>query len=232
MHKLLWSWAAFALASAVVPSLPAYGECQASTVLPVLTLPVLTLPPLQATSPAVSSPSLAVPSWRKAVDLGQFKVTFYWLVEEDAYSGRKTSPLYGTDGKLVGRFTPQFVRDFRTESCAQLGDGTIISYMKRANRCQVVDEPIGVNGFTLKELKSVAVDPSVIPVGSRLYIPEAEGVTFSDSSCHNGVFYAHDIGGAIKGNRIDIYLGPKSNLDFFRSTALYGPGYVRVYLLQ
>ena len=37
---------------------------------------------------------------------------------------------------------------------------------------------------------------------------------------------------AIKGNRIDVYLGPKSNMDLFRSTAMCRSGDVEVYLLQ
>ena len=47
-------------------------------------------------------------------------------------------------------------------------------------------------GTTLTEGRTIAVDPSVIPLGSRVFI---EGY---------GVFIAEDTGGAIKGNKIDI----------------------------
>jgi 3D (Asp-Asp-Asp) domain-containing protein len=182
---------------------------------------------------ALPPPQPAKPSQlRKGSYLGRFKVTFYWLVEEDAYSGEKSCPLYTTDGRVLGRFTPQFVRDFRTESCALLSDGRIISYIKRANCCQVVDVPVGANGFSLVELKSVAVDPAVIPVGSTIYIPEAEDAPLSNGTFHNGVFRAHDVGSAIKGDRIDVYLGLKSNMDSFHSTELCRSGEVDVYLLQ
>lgn len=44
----------------------------------------------------------------------------------------------------------------------------------------------------------VAVDPSVVPLGSKVY------VTSSDGSWSYGVASAEDTGGAIKGNRIDL----------------------------
>ena len=59
----------------------------------------------------------------------------------------------------------------------------------------------------------VAVDPSVIPLGSRLFISG-----YSDSALPKGGFYAvaNDMGGAIQGNRIDIFLpGGRSNADAF-----------------
>jgi len=43
------------------------------------------------------------------------------------------------------------------------------------------------------QARVVAVDPSVIPLGSKV---EIKGY---------GVYYAEDIGGAIKGNRIDVF---------------------------
>lgn len=50
---------------------------------------------------------------------------------------------------------------------------------------------------------SVAVDPKVIPLGSKLFISG-----YSDPFLPKGGFYARavDVGGAIKGDRIDIYL--------------------------
>lgn len=55
---------------------------------------------------------------------------------------------------------------------------------------------------------SVAVDPHVIALGSKLYISG-----YTDPYLPKGGFYARavDVGGAIKGNRIDIYL-PRTSL--------------------
>lgn len=50
---------------------------------------------------------------------------------------------------------------------------------------------------------SIAVDPSVIPLGSEVLI------VFDDDrrSKYTGIYKAVDTGGAIKGNRIDIFFG-------------------------
>lgn len=57
------------------------------------------------------------------------------------------------------------------------------------------NDPITSTGKKPRPYHTLAVDPKVIPYGSRVYIPE-----------FNKVFIAEDCGGAIKGNRIDIYM--------------------------
>jgi 3D (Asp-Asp-Asp) domain-containing protein len=54
----------------------------------------------------------------------------------------------------------------------------------------------------LRYYQSVAVDPSVIPLGSRVYVP-----AYSHDG-HGGWFIAQDTGGAINGHHIDIYRSP------------------------
>ena len=66
----------------------------------------------------------------------------------------------------------------------------------------------------------VAVDPSIIPLGSRLYIETADG------SFIYGTAVAADTGGAIKGNRIDLCFNT-------RQEALnFGRRQVKVYILK
>ena len=66
----------------------------------------------------------------------------------------------------------------------------------------------------------VAVDPRVIRLGSNLYVESMDG--WSDY----GYARAEDIGGAIKGDRIDLFIAS-------RSTALrFGRRNVRVYVLE
>lgn len=48
--------------------------------------------------------------------------------------------------------------------------------------------------------KTIAVDPKVIPLGSLVYVTSVDGVSWS-----YGPAYAHDVGGGIKGNIIDLF---------------------------
>jgi 3D (Asp-Asp-Asp) domain-containing protein/LysM repeat protein len=56
----------------------------------------------------------------------------------------------------------------------------------------------GVNLKTNPDAKVIAVDPTVIPLGSKVYV---EGYGYAT---------AEDIGGAIKGNRIDVFIPTQS----------------------
>lgn len=163
--------------------------------------------------------------------LGKFKVTYYWVVEESDYPKSRTTPLYTVDGKLLGRFSSAFVKDFKTESAARLRDGRCISYLKRSDKVKVVDRFLGHGGFTLTELKSIAVDPEIIPLGSKLYIPQFEGVSVNDRQL-NGVFYAHDIGSAVKGKHIDVFIGKRDYMRFLSSAGVKSSGFVDIYLLE
>lgn len=69
----------------------------------------------------------------------------------------------------------------------------------------------GVKGFKLVPFRTIAVDPSVIPYGSALFIPAIKGLEFTlqsgSKARHDGYFFAADTGAAIKGNHIDFFIG-------------------------
>jgi len=73
-------------------------------------------------------------------------------------------------------------------------------------------------------LGTIAVDPSIIPFGSKLYVT---GYDFSGLPTGGFTATASDAGGAIKGNRIDIFV-PGSP----QYVSGFGFQYVKVYVLD
>ncbi len=71
------------------------------------------------------------------------------------------------------------------------------AYTAGCNGCSGITST-GINLKKNSDLKVIAVDPSVIPLGSKVYV---EGY---------GYAIAGDTGGAIKGNKIDVFIPTKS----------------------
>lgn len=77
---------------------------------------------------------------------------------------------------------------------------------------------VSLAGQTLESARAIAVDPNVIPLGSRVRIK------FDNPNLKhlNGIYRAVDTGGGIKGNRIDLFMGEGSYdacIAFGRQTA-------------
>ena len=77
-------------------------------------------------------------------------------------------------------------------------------YMTQGKRMQVgatayCNDPITSTGTKPIVGRTIAVDPKIIPYGTRVYIPQFDRV-----------FIAEDCGSAIKGHRIDIYMSTEA----------------------
>ena len=76
------------------------------------------------------------------------------------------------------------------------------------------DNPgIGVKDDPLVPYVSVAIDPTVIPMGSHLYLRELDGVLLPGGARSDGCVIAADVGGRIKGLRIDWFVGERAHYD-------------------
>lgn len=82
----------------------------------------------------------------------------------------------------------------------------------RVGATAYTNDPITSTGTKPTEGRTIAVDPTVIPYGSKVYIPQFDRV-----------FIAEDCGSAIKGNRIDIYMDDYNRcMDFgFKTIDIY-----------
>lgn len=84
-----------------------------------------------------------------------------------------------------------------------------------------------IAGKTREQAMSIAVDPNVIPLGSQVKI------TFPEPYTHfNGVYTANDTGGAIKGKKIDIFMGDFGSNNPNQSVWDFGVREVEVQVLK
>lgn len=88
-----------------------------------------------------------------------------------------------------------------------LGTFTLTAYCSCKKCCGKWSGGPTYSGVMPQEGRTIAVDPRVIPLGSRVYI---DGY---------GEFIAEDTGSSIKGNRIDIYMGSHTAARWFADGA-------------
>ena len=94
-----------------------------------------------------------------------------------------------------------------------LGEFKITAYCPCTKCCGKWANGITSTGVTAQANRTIAVDPSVIPYGTRVLIDGNE-------------YFAEDCGGAIKGKRIDIYF------DTHKEALQWGVKYKGVLLVE
>lgn len=153
--------------------------------------------------------------------------TYYYLPYEQAFTGPKSIALPGPNGDTIAMVKDSFFQDFCVEGSGVLEDGRTVNYYGHGGgsdpvcnyghtqaRYHVVGCATGSGGRCVVPMRSLAVDPSVIPMGSRVFIREYAGLVIprlggAGGFTHDGWFVAADTGGAIHQNHIDVYAGPR-----------------------
>lgn len=120
-----------------------------------------------------------------------------------------------------GRIYPLF-----GESCIIMEDGTVLEFT-HADRFQATAYTSGVGDVgeitatgTQARVGAIAVDPKVIPYGTKMFIVTEDGqFVYGEAT-------AEDCGGLIKGNRIDLYF------DTLQECTAFGVRMCQVYFLN
>ena len=75
----------------------------------------------------------------------------------------------------------------------------------------------------LTPFKSVACDQHKFKYGQKFFIPAAQGLSMPDGTTHNGEFTCEDVGGLIKDNHLDFFIGgaKKNPFPFVKSSSKY-----------
>lgn len=156
--------------------------------------------------------------------LGTFRLTYYWISQESEYVGPRNTPLYGTNGRALTNARPDFVSAVSTEGTGILEDGRMINLFGpcRAGTCFFyIDQSkfpygMGSEGNPLHPFKTVAADSNVFEHGTRLYIKELDGVSFtgvngSEDFVHDGCVVVEDTG--VQGKHLDFFAMTRKNYE-------------------
>jgi 3D (Asp-Asp-Asp) domain-containing protein len=140
------------------------------------------------------------------------RASFYYTALETDYPSGSDAVFRTRTGETIARASTEFVRLASIEGSAKLSDGRLVNVdgvVGGERRWRVVYQPFGLDavGCELVPFRSAAVDPSVIPLRTRLYLPETAGMRLPDGQVHDGEWYAVDTGSAIRGGRIDLFMG-------------------------
>ena len=163
-------------------------------------------PPLQQPPPAIDQPA-------------RYQLTYYYVADEHDFDGlARDTTVEDPMCTKIADVSADFFRALTIEGTGRLHDGRIINY---SGMCLCVspcyyevdhDHPygVGVESRALAPFRSVAVDPDVIKIGERLYVPELDGVQMPGEPpwggfVHDGCVVADDRGGHIRGRHIDFF---------------------------
>ena len=95
--------------------------------------------------------------------------------------------------------TESAVWDEPLPEVVNLGEFTVTHYCACSICCGEWADGITATGTVATEGRTIAVDPEVIPYGAEVVLRYEDGT--------EAVYIAEDCGGAIQGNRVDIYMG-------------------------
>jgi 3D (Asp-Asp-Asp) domain-containing protein len=142
-----------------------------------------------------------------------FRNTYYYSVQEADYASQAVdNVIYDLEGKVLAQVSTAFRKQLLIEGTGTLLDGRVVNYagfIDKETRFHVTHHPYGhgVGDCPLDPFRTIAVDPNKIPLGSVVLIKETVGMLLPDGSVHDGLWKAEDIGGAIKSDRVDLFVG-------------------------
>jgi len=167
---------------------------------------------------------------------GQVYNTYYYLASETDYSGAANTVLNDANCNPIATVPAAYSDAACIEGSGRLKDGRVVNYEASCScgrpcptggivcwkALNPVTQPWGQGAFSnaLVPMHSIAVDRNEFALKTVLYLPAFDGMQVPATGgvaafTHDGCFRADDVGGAINGNHIDIFAGPKSMWQHF-----------------
>ena len=161
---------------------------------------------------------LITTSFKHEAGYTDVQLTWYWRVDHDRLPALdKIYEVKNRAGKVIGHAGQERLKRIWMEGSGLLADGSLINLVDafefHNSTYMIVDQekyPWGLDsmGNALTPLRTIAVDPDIIPLGSKVYIPEFDqNPNITQLVSHDGCFVASDTGHDFTEERIDVFSG-------------------------
>jgi 3D (Asp-Asp-Asp) domain-containing protein len=184
----------------------------------------------------------SVPGQNAGQQLLRVGVKNYFIPSEREFSGTSTAPILDRNGTLIAEANRIFATSNENgtlfnEGVGILRDGTVLAYDQTINgskRYNVVTSGVGVGktGIPLSPFRSIAVDTSVISLGSLVEIQRTRGMTLPDGTKHNGIWRADDIVDENATEDISLFIGVSANRTFLSNAGIRNQDQMSVTLFE
>lgn len=152
-----------------------------------------------------------------------FRNTYYDFPRD--LGGKPRATIYDAACAPIADVSQAFHDRVCVQGSGKLASGDTVSFAKRGCACAAVCprtgqkicfeklDPArfphgrGAANRPITPLYTVAVDPSVIPLGTRIFVPELAGLPRPGGGTHDGCFVAEDKGLKVVGRHIDVFTG-------------------------
>jgi 3D (Asp-Asp-Asp) domain-containing protein len=172
--------------------------------------------------------------------LGVFQLTYYWVTSEEDYPGVADTDVFDPACVLLVTVSADFFDSLALEGTGRLLDGRVLNY---DGGCGCATSPCfhevdaehpwgsGAGDRPLVPFRSVAVDPTVVDIGTHLWVAAFDGLTMPGDTpwggfVHDGCVVADDTGGGIDGAHLDFFAALRD--DYYQLDGELGLGAVAV----
>lgn len=174
-------------------------------------------------SPSAAAPAATAPRGAPATLEAPWRNTYYDFPHEGP--GARTATVFDASCRPIAKVTQAFHDKVCVQGSGRLAEGATISFAVRDCACAAVcprtDQKIcfekldparfphgrGATGGAITPFRSVAVDASLVPLGTVLFIPAYQGLRRPDGTTHDGCFVAEDRGLKVVGRHVDVFTG-------------------------
>lgn len=162
---------------------------------------------------------------RAVIGLGQdlWRNTYYDFPKDLA--GAKDATVFDATCAPIQQVTKDFHDKLCVQGSGRVATGETLSFAKRDCACAAVcprtgqkicfeklDPKVfpfgrGAAGKAITPLRTIAVDTTVLALGTSVFVPEFVGAPMPDGKPHDGCFLAEDRGLKVVGRQIDVFTG-------------------------